>query len=269
MELVLYAMDSKTNILFSSPAEKLWQAAQMQGAMASSGESVLAVVNEWRAMQFWPLCTSMLPGEPPVYEAIGTVDDETRSLWQMGLLHYLKKVGTGKSVLRRALVGLSIQQNTLLGKMALLLDYILISDFVDDYPHAIEQCFSRFDRLLKQCESDTVDMMMAHMLWQDLYFYGSEHFISTTESVKDLQKRVKYVAKQMAEMLVVRDTEDTIKKAILFPLYLSLTDGLLFLKKEQVLQRTQSLFNAIEEPKMLCISVPVQKLWAQCISLGV
>jgi hypothetical protein len=170
--------------------------------------------------------------------------------------------------LRRALVLLCEQNDTVLGNMAILLDRILVNHHLEHYPHTAEHCFARFDRLLKQCDNKIVNVIDMNMLWQDLYFYAGEAITRTDEGLLDLKIRAQYIAKQMADMTIVKDSDDTVKKAHLLPLYLSLTDGLLWLNNERARQRVTKLFDALE-PKMLNITVPVQKLWAQCASLSI
>jgi hypothetical protein len=75
-----------------------------------------------------------------------------------------------------------------------------------------------------------------------------------------------YIADKISDMLRVKNTEEKIKKDMIMPFYLSLTDGLLLLGEDKLLTRVSTLFNALE-PNMLKISVPVQKLWAQCTNI--
>ena len=52
------------------------------------------------------------------------------------------------------------------------------------------------------------------------------------------------------------------------PHYLALKDGLLFLGQDALVQRVDRLFLPLPS-QLLNISVPVQKLWAQCVNLSI
>ncbi len=257
-------MDRDSDTLFFRESKKLWMKAQDQGAPPlQDGEGLFAAVNEWRAMQSWPLCTDMLPVAPPICTQTAKLLVDTRSQWQLGILQTLKGVDTGPAMLRRALSHLCQQPETLLGQMALLLDGIVQDNLMKRYPHACQQCFARFDRLLKPGQYNEMDI---HFLWADLVYYARRELLVAPEDKIDLNKRMHYIADKISDMLRVKNTEEKIKKDMIMPFYLSLTDGLLLLGEDKLLTRVSTLFNALE-PNMLKISVPVQKLWAQCTNI--
>lgn len=224
---------------------------------------MLASVNEWRASQHWPLCTDMLPVALPECEDVGYIPGDTRALWQMGFLQLLKKVDTAVSVMRRALVPLVAQPEAWLGQLALAIEQLLLEDMHITYPLAMGQCFIRFDRELKAPTPQGL-----RTLWESLHFYATAQLAISDEGKAALKLRVQWAAGRLAERLVVKDSDDHVKKQDVVPYYLTLVDGLLFLGNIRLVQRLDALFSPLPS-QLLNISVPVQKLWAQCASLCV
>jgi hypothetical protein len=263
----VYAMDTNADNLFFNIARALWVDAQVQAqgvgeTLPPAGEHLLASVNEWRATQHWPLCTGMLPVELPICTAEAHIPADTRSLWQMGLLQQFKGIETGISIMRRALVPLWAQPETLLGQIALGIEGLLLEDTPLLYPNAAAACFACFDRLLKNPTEDALIL-----LWQSVHFYATKQLTVSDAGKAALKNRIKRVAGEMASLVVVKDNEDTCAKKILFPHYLALKDGLLFLGQDTLVQRVDRLFLPLPS-QLLNISVPVQKLWAQCVNLS-
>ncbi|MFI4955938.1 MAG: hypothetical protein ACHQAX_01885 [Gammaproteobacteria bacterium] len=264
----VYAMDRNADKLFFKAARVLWGDAQVQAqatgeSLAPAVDNLLAVVNEWRATQHWPLCTGMLPVELPPCTAEAMIPNDTRALWQMGLLQQLKGIDTGISIMRRSLVPLWAQPETLLGQIALAMEGLLLEDIPLLYPNAAAHCFACFDRLLKSRTEHELTI-----LWEEVHFYATKQLDVSDAGKAALKKRIKHVAGVMAEMLLVKENTDTASKKKLFPHYLSLTDGLLFLGEETLVNRLNRLYMPLPS-QLLNISVPVQKLWAQCVSISV
>ena len=260
-------MDRNADNLFFNVAQVLWDDAQVQAqalgeSLPPASDHLLAAVNEWRAMHQWPLCTAMLPVALPDVTLEANIPSDTRSLWQMGLLQQIKGIETGISVMRRALVPLWAQPETLLGQIALGIESLLLEDTPLHYPHAAAQCFACFDRLLKNPTEPAMQI-----LWEEVHFYATKKLEISDAGKAALKNRIKRVAAVMAEILLVKENTDTSSKKVLFPHYLSLKDGLLFLGEDTLVQRLDRLYLPLPS-QLLNISVPVQKLWAQCINLS-
>lgn len=262
-------MDTNADNLFFQVPRRLWgqavaQAEARHEPLAAPSGSLLAAVNEWRASQHWPLCTDMLPVALPECDMDGMIPEDTRALWQMGLLQHIKKNEAGLGMMRRALVPLCAHPETWFGQIALGIDQIILSeDACVLYPQALMHCFMQFERQLKE---PTAQGLRA--LWESVHFYATLQLVVSDAGKAALKMRIQHVAGILARMLVVKDSEDTTTKNAVFPYYLTLVDGLLFLGEDRLAERLETMYGPLP-PQLLNISVPVQKLWAQCASLSV
>lgn len=252
----------------------------------TSCEEALRLTNEWRALNHWPLASSMSLFNPKLaaYDTEGLEVSALRQHWQQGLIPLLKgDVQSGLVQLDKTLLeAMKLPEQHIVTQTALVLQNALGIYTKLASPHGLNQALQRFDILLRETSADKIHMMPAELLLRDCLFYASlqpdknittqfaldEAFKSHTEFEDSLNARLRFAARNLAKALQPPDGDTKIAKAKILPLILPVMDALLFLKQFHMRGKLEMRLKEIDE-NMLLIAVPVQKLMGECLRLAV
>lgn len=249
------------------------------------GTAALILFNEWRASQQQALASSMLPITLPP-EWVGgakegyalpqpTLPPMVRSLWQSGLLALLKHQSDSLAILRAAIRHLHQLGSPFWDAWVQVMDELLYQAKNTGVSLGLRHCLINFNRLLYQASgSSPLCSLFVQELWCNVAFYAGvypEHPLSLNDKgAEALHQRIQMHAQRIANALVVNPDDKTEKMRMQAweNDLLLLQDGLLFSGNTTAYQNIEHRMQACKNymPK---ISIPVQKLWAECIKLAV
>jgi hypothetical protein len=254
---------------------------QMPEQAPANQTECINLLNEKRSEQHWPLASGMSPLDVDL-DALSYAGDydftELRAILQNSLIAFFKKQDNANKMLNGALQQIQQAAAThVLGIMAGKLQQLMVNLQQFSKQEAILQCLKHYDLLLKDWQHNELKIEVTEKLFLDISFYQMQldgkqaNWSNSSQVIEHLEKRIQFFAKQLADILKVPDNETTLAKEKIMPLYLSLSDGLLFAGHFELRARLEARLQKlgqVDDP-MLLIAVPVQRLWAECARIGV
>lgn len=230
------------------------------------------LLNTYRCHHHWPLASGMscLDVDLDILDYSTDVDlNGPRAVLQESLIALFKKQDTASVVAALANIE-NIAGTHVLSVMAKKLKHLVKNLNQFDDPESILDCLKRYDILLKDCQHP-------EKLYVDISFYhqqldgGSPQWSFDPSVMEHLAKRTQLYAQRLAGLLQAQDSEAVLFKEKIWPLYLAITDGLLFGQHFELRARIEARFAKLDQldDPMLLIAVPAQKLWAECIRITV
>ncbi len=261
----------------------LLEEANLSGVQPLPDDSTacMNMLNEYRTEQHWPLVSGMscLAVDLQALSYTGNFDfAELRAILQHSFIALFKQQNNALNQVVDALRKIQVAADEqVFGLMASMLQALLknIEQFFGQ--QAIFDCLKRYDLLLKDWQHQDLKNELVEQLFLDISFYhaqlagGSPQWTNDALAQEHLAKRTQYYALKLGNMVQAVNNETSLAKEKIFPLYLAVTDGLLFGQHFELRARLEARFQKLEQldDPMLLIAIPAQKLWAECMRIGV
>lgn len=263
----------------------LWEESGLDNP-PSSVQDYVAGINFKRAQTRSHLLSSMSSFNPtiPTYTVSAKEVSIARSLWQQGLIAYIKTQGQqGQEDLLSACQRLhALPDDHIVRMIGYCFSQVLILPRPTTDFNPLLSCMMDFEQLLSHVDpSQTVP---AENILRDVLFYVDRlapHPIAGIETqfnlsqawdedrpIERLPARVGYYARRIMKVLAAPDSETMIQKQSILPDLLPVLDGLLFLQEFPLRAQIEARYDKCPNP-LLLIAVPAQKLMAECMRLAI
>lgn len=250
----------------------------MDTPLSDALSAAIHEVNDLRIARQWPMASSMSCFNPVVSHCdLGVLSLDLkplRAFWEKGLTLVMKhdRYGGVSHMLACCKPLSELTGDHILSHIARVFMVLLPQMGLEDVDALIELA-GRYDKLLR--DAHHLALVPSENVLRDALFYLSlkqpDDFVQAWEwndaGVTALQSRLRWVAKQLSQLLYPTEDTDKIDKVVIEKYLVPVTDALLFLNEIKLRTRLMLRMHKIDD-RMLKIAVPVQMLMAEAIRLG-